>query len=291
MKKHILIFVAITGITYSPVYNQSTDFDFDAGDFYDWFQSHSNASALYTDQSTLYTFAEETPVFAEPCETATPIDILKRGQSLTNRAYEIEDFIPTAEMNGYHDMWYQITLTSGTGIKRNGYIWGGHIAKAWLMTDINQDGETEFILLGVSERPRRQLRDIRAAIVVLKSDTLLSVTEIPGMCVFEACTSDALLFAGTDVEWGIPFLEASTLSIGCMANIERSILIWKGDRLECIYYGEMTTRATYKKEDFAVRQDEKTSTRICHFQGFGADFLPIWSCKERASTRSAAVIP
>ena len=291
MKKHILILATAVIATPNPVYCQSFSDDFDAGAFYDWFQDQSNASELYTDNSTLYTFASQTPVFSEPCEETRPITVLTQGEPVRNKAYPIEVFIPTAEINGYHDIWYQIILEEDSGKKSTGYIWGGHIAKAWFQTDVNRDGTDEFILFGLSEKPRDKEHDIRATIKVLQSDSLLSVTEMPGMCVYEECTSDVLLRAFIDPTHGIPILEASTLSIGCMATIERSFLIWKGEQLECIYYGEFTTGNTYQQSDFAFRSSANKVAQIYRFGGIDSAFNPTWKCIDRKLRPTIMVVP
>ena len=293
MKKHILLLAALANVSVPNLPAQAYFVAQDADDYYEWFQQHSNASALFSDQTTLYTFARQTPLREEPCEESQLILTLTAGETVRNQAYGVEDFVPTAEIRGYLDQWFQVVVDRPDGTTVPGYIWGGHLAKAWHAIDLSQDGGNELVLLGLTEQQRAHPRDIRAELKVIRSGQIISTTELPGMCVFGECDSDALLrtFSANDQE-GMTMLEASTMMIGCTAGIERAFFIWKGNSFECVFYGEMTTQRTYKASPFAVRLTQKAgSAQICRFQGIGEDFNPVWQCADRKITASTSAIP
>ena len=293
MKKHILLLAALANASVPNLPAQEYLVAQDAGDYYEWFQQHSNASALFSDQTTLYIFARQTPLREDPCEESPPVMTLTAGETVRNQAYGVEDFVPTAEIRGYADQWFQVVVDRPDGSTLSGYIWGGHLAKAWHETDLSQDGTDELVLMGLTERERAHQRDIRAELKVIRSGQIISTTELPGMCVFGECDSDALLRTFSPNEQKeMTMLEASTMMIGCTAGIERAFFIWKGNAFECVFYGEMTTQRTYKESPFAVRLTQKAGTaQICHFQGIGKDFNPVWQCADREITASTSAIP
>jgi len=293
MKKHILLLAALANASVPNLPAQEYFITQEAGDYYEWFQQHSNASALFSDQTTLYAFASQTPLREEPCAESQTILTLSAGETVRNQAYGVEDFIPTAEIRGYTDQWFQVIVDRPDGTTVPGYIWGGHLAKAWHQIDLSKDGEKELVLMGLTEKERNHPRDIRAELKVLRSKEIISTTDLPGMCVFGECDSDALLRSfSPDGRDNMTMLEASTMMIGCTAGIERAFFIWKGNSFECVFYGEMTTRKTYKKNPFAVRLTQKAgSAQICHFQGIGEDFNPVWQCADRKVTASTSAIP
>jgi len=293
MKKHILLLAALANASVPNLPAQEYFVAQDAGDYYEWFQQHSNASALFSDQATLYAFASNTPLREEPCEESTTILTLAPGETVRNQVYGVEDFIPTAEIRGYNDQWFQVVVDRPDGSTIPGFIWGGHLAKAWHQTDLNQDQEEELVLMGLTEQKRSEPRDIRAELKVIRAGKTISTTQLPGMCVFGECDADAMLRTFTpDGQDNVTMLEASTMMIGCTAGIERAFLIWKGHSFECVFYGEMTTRQTYQETPFAVRLTQKAgSAKICRFDGIGEDFNPVWRCADREITASTSATP
>ena len=111
--------------------------------FYDWFHEQTHIDKLYQDGSLLYTFSENTQVHTNPCEEAAIVYQLPAGYAVTNILYTEDYNIPEDKINGYEDLWYQVSGYTPEGQSFNGYIWGADLAKDWKKADINNDGTPE----------------------------------------------------------------------------------------------------------------------------------------------------
>lgn len=252
----------------------------DYADYYNWFHQQSQVEQLYSDHTTLYVFGEQTAVHQGPCRTSAVLTQLPIGHAVSNIAYD-EYYIPEDEIDGYGDIWYHVKGKNDKGEAFVGYVWGADIAKGWRKANLSGNKQPEFIMLGISSKARKQPKDIKAEIRIVQNNLLLYQKTIPSLCVFEDCASSPLLrvmenqpFAGQII------IEASTMTIGCFAGIEKAYLYWNGKTLEHIHQAEYTTEKEYMSKTFVVHTNGKdTGTQLCEFSHEDKNYSPVWKCK------------
>ena len=262
--------------------------------FFDWFNEQAQTEKLYTPNSTLYIFEYETPLLEEPCVTAEVIERLSIGQEVKNLPlplsveYPIED-----QINGYDDLWYYVEVPTTSGKSIQGYVWGGYLAKGWKYYDMAGDPDLEMILLGVSSHLRKIPTDINAEIRILQGTQLIAQTQVPGLCVFEECSSSVLLRIHQAPDSGaLSVIEASTLTIGCEVGIEKNYFFWDGIQLSKVMSGEFAFNPQHQKTPFITQSKEIEKNtfqqRVCIFSYEDEDFNPVWDCELRITTSKEA---
>ncbi len=253
----------------------------DYSDFFEWFHECSQVDQLYADRTTLYTFTDQVNVRQKPSTQAPIVTRLPIGYAVTNIAYT-EDYLPKDRIKGYEDIWYHVKGKDKEGKSFSGYIWGAHIAKGWRSADITGDGFEEFILLGISGQSRNYPEDINAEIRILQNNRLINQTLAPGLCVFEECASSPMLrvLQSQKIE-GLTVIEASTMTIGCTAGIDKVFYYWNGSGLERVYQAEYTTNTELFRKQFTVApaKGQQTSIQLCEYGGEDNQHNPTWNCK------------
>lgn len=254
----------------------STDYDA----FYNWFNTHSKTAEQYKQGATLYVFGHDIKIYDGPCEQAKVVAEVEMGQTVKNLVgYDEAMQVPEDEINGYGDIWYQVGGKDAQGKRFSGYLWGGHIAKAWTWHDFTGDQRRELVMLGLSPAPKRNISDIKAEIRVLQNGRLLYQKMIPGLCVFEDCGSNVMLriIPNAPVQ-GTFMVEASTMTISCFAGIEKAFYNWDGQRLNLAYHAEYTTKHQYANQPFRLEAADG-SVQVCRYSHEGKNYAPAWSCQ------------
>jgi len=256
----------------------------DYDEFYKWFHQHSQVDQLYDQKSTLHIFGHHTQVYNAPSRQSGLVAELRMGQAVENIAYRQDD-LPFDEIDGYGDLWYHVRGRDQFGEPFTGYIWGADIAKGWRRADITGDDRPEFVLLGLSPRPRQSIRDINAEIRVLQNGRLLAQQTIPGLCLFEDCdTSPMLRVLKEKHQTDFPVIEASTMTIGCEIGIEKAFFIWNGRQLERVFHAEYTTRQSFADKEFSLKVRDEQSGRVvglkvCRYSHEDSNYNPVWKCQ------------
>lgn len=259
--------------------------------YYDWFHRQSQVSKLYTDGSTLYTFGGKVAVHTSASSKSKTLTTLGNGHALHNIGYAKEAMLPTEEINGYGDFWYHVKGEDAAGKAFQGYIWGGNIAKGWRKADITGDGKAEFVLLGVSSKPRKNLTDINAEIRILQDGRLLHRTEVPGLCLFEDCGSSGLLrIMNVPSANNAIVMEASTMTIGCWAGIEKTYFYWNGEALQLICHTELISGKILSSKPFVLKDKSGKELMTCRYVREGEDYNPLWDCKSLKGKESAPAV-
>jgi len=276
--RNILILTAFFSTQGAPAQERFISPDF--SDFYDWYHKQSQVAQLYADHSELYTFTGNTAVHQGPCRTSEVAARLPIGYRVENIAYNDDYYLPEDDVDGYGDIWYHVRGKDPRGKTFNGYIWGGQIAKGWRSSDLNGDGKAEFIMLGISSSPRKKPTDINAEVRILQEGQVITQKTIPGLCVFEDCATSPLLRAIKTAQ-GFTIIEASTMTVGCWAGIEKSYFYWDGANLQRVYHAEYTTRKEFANVAFVV--NGQASAQLCQYSHEGEDYTPVWKCKDIAT--------
>ncbi len=245
-------------------------------DYYDWFHQRSQAAQLYTHHSTLYTFTQNTEVRQGPCTTAQVITQLPIAHGVQNIAYRDEYYLPEDEIDGYGDIWYHVQGKDASGRSFNGYIWGAQIARGWRSEDLDGDRRPEFIMLGISSRPRQNLQDIKAEIRIIQNGKLANQQQVPGLCIFEDCASSPLLRIFTTPQ-GFTIIETSTMTVGCWAGIEKAFFYCNGTQLQRVYHAEYTTKTQFANQAFVVNANN--GAQLCQYSHEDENYMPVWACK------------
>lgn len=283
--RNILLFAAMLSTQLVPA--QERFVSHEAEDFYDWFHQRSQVAQLYQDQTTLYTFTKNTKVYTSPCQESATVTTLPMAHAVTNIAYNDHYYLPEDEINGYGDIWYHVKGQTPSGQTFEGYIFGAQIAKGWRNKDLTGDRQSEFLMIGVSPEPRRQLRDIKAELRIVQNNILKAKTVIPGLCLFEDCAASPLLRVGKTGQ-GFDIIEASTMTVGCWAGIERAFYYYDGNSLSRVYHAEYTTEQEFADEPFVVSSDP--GAKICEYDYEGKDYLPVWACKTLETGNGKAAV-
>ncbi|MEZ5043193.1 MAG: hypothetical protein R2828_25075 [Saprospiraceae bacterium] len=252
----------------------------DYNEYFEWFNERSQTPQQYEKGALLYVFGHDIKVFNGPCEQAEVVTQLAMGQQVRNLVSFDEAFnVTEEEINGYGDIWYQVGGKDKAGKTFSGYLWGGHLAKAWTLHDFTGDNRKELVMLGLSPSPKKSLKDIKAEIRILQDDHLLYQKIVPGLCVFEDCGSSVLLRILPDAPVkGAFMLEASTMTISCFAGIEKAFYSWDGGRLELVFHAEFTNQHQYANQAFKLSNDQG-SVQLCRFSHEDKNYEPVWACK------------
>ncbi len=272
--KNILILSALLTVQAAPAQERFVSHSLEG--YYEWFHEQSQVADHYQQQTTLYTFLPGTAVYEGPCPDSSVKTTLPAGLPVTNLSYEDEYYLPQDEIDGYGDFWYHVAGRTPDGKPFNGYVWGAGIAKGYRHSDLNGDGQNELLMLGISSQPRVELRDIKAEIRVLRDGELITAKSVPGLCVFEDCASSPLIRVFS-TQHGFPIIEASTMTIGCWAGIEKAFYYFDGANLTRVYHAEYTTQQEIANEPFIVSQ--KQSAQLCRYSHEGSNFTPVWKCQ------------
>jgi hypothetical protein len=248
-------------------------------DYYNWFHEKSQVNNLYTDGAELYTFAEVL-VREQACMESATVACLPMGFRVLNIFDERAD-LKKDKINGYHDLWYNVSGTDLSGRYFSGYIWGAFIAKSWQFADVTGDGLRELAMVGIGNHKRKNTKDIKAEVRVVKNHRLVTKAPVPGLCVFEECASSALVRILKDQPCeGALIVEVSTMTIGCAAGIEKVYFYQtpSGD-LERIYHVELTTNKLYHNKSFKVNSPD-AGTILCRFSHEDEQHNPVWNIKK-----------
>lgn len=271
----LLLFSTLFSAHLASIPAQSRFVAADYSNHYDWFHQHSHTEQLYEDHSTIFIFGLDAKLHRNPCLEAAVLKELKIGERVQNISYQNEQ-MPESEMNGYSDIWFHVK--SGAQI---GYIWGGNIAKAWKQTDLTGDQIPELILLGNASNSRTSPKDIKGELRIVQNHHLLYQKMVPGLCLFEDCATSALIRVLKDQpSKGATIIEASTMTMGCWASIEKTFFFWNGHRLSLIHHEELTTKKVFESHAFSYAHPSDNQTaQVCRFKGEDQNYLPIWDCK------------
>jgi hypothetical protein len=251
----------------------------DYAEYYDWFHNRSQVAQLYTDGTTLIVFGEQTILRHGPCQDSEALATLAIGQPVQNIAYD-EYYLPEDEIDGYGDIWYHVSTKNKKGEPIIGYIWGAHIAKGWRQQNLLDDTAPELLLLGVSSKPRLEPKAIAAELRIVQDNRLVYQKQLPGLCIFEDCASSPLLrIIDNHPLPGQMMIEASTMTIGCFAGIEKAYLHWNGKTMEAVHQAEYTTEQEILSRPFVVRPAGSTKAELCSFSHEDENFTPVWTCK------------
>ena len=275
--KNVLFLATFLSVSTSIFSQGKIEYRDDQLDYYNWFHERSNTVDLYQSGKVIYTFVTNTPIHKEACVESEVITKLPIGAPVTNLFDQTAEVI-WESVNGYNDIWHRVKGFDKNGQRFIGYLWGGYIAKAYQPAFVTGEGVEEFILLGVSSQQRKGMHDIKAELKVVSDHKIISKATIPDMCLFEECTSDALVRVITDQPFkGEIIIEASSMTISCATGIEKNYFSWQGGELHHIYHRSSPNNVVSTNKSF--KYEYKGETILCRFSHEKADFTPVWSCK------------
>lgn len=283
--KNILLFSALLAVQSTPAQERFISHSLEG--YYDWFHEKSQVADHYQPNTTLYTFTADAKVHEGPCRDANVLTILPLASPVTNLSYGDDYFLPEDEINGYGDFWYQVSGQDANGQSFRGYIWGADIAKSYYRTNLNEDETSEYLLLGISTHQRKELRDINAELRLVQGGQLLTASTIPGLCVFEDCASSPLLRV-LQTPQGFQVIEASTMTVGCWAGIEKSYFFYDGANLNRVYQAEYTTEQEIANEPFIINRG--AAAQVCRYSHEGERYAPVWKCEPLDSQNDRAEV-
>lgn len=277
--KMLLIALASSMFT-NPVMPQTRTVGGEWEVYFDWFHRQSQVEQLYSKGATLYVFGDKVAVHSGASGNSKIIATLGNGHSLSNIGYADDAILPTEEINGYGDFWYRVKGQDVSGKAFQGYVWGGNIAKGWRKADLTGDGKSEFVLLGVSSKPRKKLTSINAELRILQKGRLLYRGDVPGLCLFEDCGSSALLrVLNVPAANNALVIEASTMTIGCWAGIEKTYFFWNGSGLELVCHTELISGKVLVNHPFSLKDKSGNGIMTCRYVREGDDYNPLWDCR------------
>lgn len=275
--KNVLLLATLFSVSSSIFAQVTVEYRDNHLDYYTWFHERSNTVDLYQPGKVIYTFVDHAPIRREACIESDIVAELPIAAPVTNLFDESAPIV-WETVNGYNDIWHHVKGFDKNGHPFVGYIWGGHLAKAYQPAYITGDGLEEFVLLGVSSNQRKGLHDLNAALKVVSDHKIIAKAIIPDMCLFEECTSDALVRVITDQPFkGEIIIEASSMTISCAMGIEKNYFSWQGGALHHIYHSSRPENIVSTNKSFQYEQNGETI--LCRFSHEKADFTPVWSCK------------
>ncbi|MCB0636733.1 MAG: hypothetical protein KDC54_08960 [Lewinella sp.] len=246
-------------------------------DYYRWFHQYSQTADFYTEGATLYVFTDQAPLHQRASAQAPTLLRLQLAQSLTNHVIAVEDMTEST-LRGYSEAWFRVSACSPEGESITGYVWGGHLAKAWRHLPTGLPGQPDMVMLGLTQDERQRPEDIRACVRLLRQGQVLQSTDLPKLCVFEECGSSTLLrvlFPGAQEGVSPMIIEVSVLTSSCDTGVDKSLVAWDGHSLERVYQAEYVTGYTYHNRPLNWGE-----TRICRYDGEDGDFNPVWACQD-----------
>ncbi len=277
--KKLLLIATITTVAHAPVcssQNRLVGEKFEA--YFDWFHQQSQVVNQFTDGATLVIFSPDAKVHTAPIRGSTVLGQLPIGHEVRNHLKETTEF-PQDQVDGYGDLWFQVSSCDAHGRKLMGFVWGGDLAKAWKQVRLEGQKEKSLVMLGIPSEPRIEYSDIRAELRTLYQGRLINRKVIPGLCVFEECGSSTLLRTVDNCPRpGLFILEASTLTAGCMSAVEKAFFHWTGQDWQRFYYAEYTTAAEYANTPFEV--STSAGVELCRYSHENRQYNPVLSCKQ-----------
>ena len=121
-----------------------------------------------------YLFGDTVNVRQSPSTSAKTVDTLPIGTEIKI----ISDTTNEFKLNGYREVWYKIGYYNLKNVYKEGYIWGGLIAKAAVFFDSDKDGtKDELLLVGINQANSERL--VGEARVSKKNKMIASATYDP----------------------------------------------------------------------------------------------------------------
>ncbi len=271
--KLLFLTLAIGGAVVQPssgqpiMYNESR-----FNQYRQWFERQSPTENLFQQGATLYVFSDYAPLRAISDQAGELLLELPAGTMVEN----ISDYLPTDRVDGHDDWWFRVRTHDANGCAVDGYIWGGHVARAWQQAPLLENGQSQLIMLGLAAEPlRTDLSNLQAEVRIAQQGHILYRHSIPKMCVSKDCASRSLLrVLPNQPRTGEMVLEASTLVVGCTTGIDKAFLHWTGRQLQLIYMQEYTRGHVYIDRPFElIRDGQKIKVR---YEGENAAFDPVW---------------
>lgn len=248
----------------------------DYSQYYNWLHQRSQTASLYQSGTTLYTFAKVT-IRTSPCIDSDIAAHLAAGYPLTNIAYELDEELPEDEILGYTDMWFHVSGTATDGSTFTGYIWGAFIAKSWQNTQLD-NGSLALVMMGMPNKKRNGDRDIYAVLKIVQGGNIISSENIPGFCVFEECDNSLLLrVLNNQPAQGAKIIEVSSMTIGCVASVEKSYFLLTGTQMERVYHANFTKERELRNKSFTFKN--KQGTIYCRYSHEDKNYMPVWDSK------------
>lgn len=263
----------------------------DLASYYEWFQDQAQVRELYARQSVLYVFNPQTPLFQGPDLLAPVVGRLSTGDMVTSRMPAHVDELPSQSLLGMEELWYPVEYKSASGETVRGYVWGGDIAKGWREEDLDRDGRNELILLGLSADSNLEEGYISGAIKTLKDKQVLSVTPVPQLCIFEACSVTPLLRrVPIRHPQDMIIVETSVLHIGCQQGLYRAFFYWNGIEMQRVYQSEWTKGKVMHRSPFKhrVHTPHEVTTYECTYSSEDGEHNPVWDCRELKSEKTVS---
>lgn len=259
-------------------------------EYFDWFHNRSQTSHFYQNNSDLLVFRQNVPVRTAPSPDADVLTKLEMGQTVHNIAFQ-DHAIPKDKLDGYNDIWLHVKGHLPKGQPFEGYVWGTHLARGWKTADITGDGQKELIMLGVSSLSRNSPKDINGELRIVKNGQLLEQKTLPGLCLFEECDNSTLLrILSNTPQHGQVIIEASTMTIGCWAAVEKTYLHWNGQEVELIYHGELISGKVYTQNPIQFSHPATEKTEICEYIGEDKYHNPKWRCRTIQSDETPTAV-
>ncbi len=250
-------------------------------DYHSWFDLHSQARLLETNNAKLYVFTPNTPVRSAPDEGAPALTHLAAGTPVGNIVEPRRTYRPRSTQRGYTAYWYQVNATSPDGRHLNGYVWGGHLAQAWQDVVPAPNEAPALLLLGLADNDRSANDlDIRAALRLVRHSRVIAETDIPGLCLFLECHARAVLQTQTEQpRSGYLAISAGTLITGCTGGIEKAIYVYREGNFRPVHHAEYLTGYRFSSNVLDLPAGDGRITR-CVYGGEDRAFVPRWDCRE-----------
>ncbi len=245
--------------------------------YYNWFHERSQVLNQFTDGATLVVFSQNTKVHAAPSRRAAVVGHFDIGQEVRNHLLDPQ-LLQQDDINGYGDLWFEVSACDGTGKLTHGFVWGADLARAWREVRFPGSDQTYTVMLGISSDRRTEIANIGAELRTLRGQQLVHRQQVPGLCVFEDCGSSTLLRVIDNCPHpGAFVLEASTLTAGCFAGVEKAFFYWTGEEWQRFYYAEYTTAHEFANTPF--RYQTNAQVEMCRYSHEDSNYNPVVICK------------
>jgi len=249
--------------------------------YFEWFQSQTQAKELYDKGSKLYIFNSGSPLFASPNPNARIVDRLRAGSPVVTLSYP-EDNPGPMTYRGYQDFWYEVSFQNRAGEYKAGFLWGGNLAKGWSASDLDKDGSSELLLLGIHDN-FEGMRAGKAALKLFQQGELKLFQSAAEHCISEACESNVLVRLIPDPIWpNMQILEVSTTQIGCDSGLSRHFYYWTGERFQKVYEFKWVQDRSERSVPFVLKPSGISRGQVqsyrCQYSYTNDDFSPVWRC-------------